>query len=390
VTPDAGAQPGGLSPANGSGPGEPLSYRSAQGRWVVAAMILGSSVAGIDSTVVAVALPAIGRNLQRRLPGPAVDRHELHADPGLADSARRLAQRPLGAAAGVPRRAELVHPGVGAVRGRARHRRLIAARAVQGIGGALMTPASPAVIEAAFRPGDRTRVIGMWAGFSGVSAAIAPCLGGWLLQAGSWRWIFLINVPGRRGGRSQTSGRSFAADAPSPSRAFLVSDAAAAVSGAILPGVRRLMRLTRRDAPAAPTRSGWAPHRDPAEPQLWNGLLVRDLVDELHLTIFPVIAGGDPAVHRPSACLAQAAVHPDLGRLGQHPDDLPADPALTRAGVTGRAAARQPGSRAEIASVPGHVDQAARSPPGRRAVTQPRLQGRIRSGHPGTAWRRVR
>src|SRR5690349_15974466 len=81
-------------------------------------MIVGSSVAGIDSTVVAVALPAIGWNLQRRLPGPAVDRHELHADPGLADPARRLAQRPLGAAAGVPRRAELVHPGLSGVRGR--------------------------------------------------------------------------------------------------------------------------------------------------------------------------------------------------------------------------------------------------------------------------------
>jgi hypothetical protein len=63
VTPDAGAQPGGLSPADGSGPRELLRYRSAQGRWVVAAMILGSSVAGIDSTVVAVALPAIGHNL---------------------------------------------------------------------------------------------------------------------------------------------------------------------------------------------------------------------------------------------------------------------------------------------------------------------------------------
>jgi MFS family permease len=58
---------------------------------------------------------------------------------------------------------------------------LIAARAVPGIGGALMTPASLAIIEAAFRPGDRTRAIGTWAGFSGVSAAIAPFLGGWLL-----------------------------------------------------------------------------------------------------------------------------------------------------------------------------------------------------------------
>jgi MFS family permease len=95
---------------------------------------------------------------------------------------------------------------------------LIAARAVQGIGGALMTPASLAIIEAAFQPADRTHAIGTWAGFSGVSAAIAPFVGGWLLEAGSWRAIFLINVPGRRGGRSQASGRSFAADAPLPSR----------------------------------------------------------------------------------------------------------------------------------------------------------------------------
>jgi MFS family permease len=72
---------------------------------------------------------------------------------------------------------------------------LIAARAVQGIGGALMTPASLAIIEAAFQPRDRTHAIGTWAGFSGVSAAIAPFLGGWLLEAGSWRAIFLINVP---------------------------------------------------------------------------------------------------------------------------------------------------------------------------------------------------
>ena len=81
-----------------------------------------------------------------------------------------------------------------------------------------MTPASLAIIGATFQPADRTHAIGTWAGFSGVSAAIAPFVGGWLLEAGSWRWIFLINVPGGRGGRSQKSGRSFAADAPSPSR----------------------------------------------------------------------------------------------------------------------------------------------------------------------------
>jgi MFS family permease len=72
---------------------------------------------------------------------------------------------------------------------------LIAARAVQGIGGALMTPASLAIIEATPQPRDRTRAIGTWAGFSGISAVIAPFPGGWLLQAGSWRPIFLINVP---------------------------------------------------------------------------------------------------------------------------------------------------------------------------------------------------
>ena len=63
MTSDAGAHEGEPRPADGSGPRELLRYRSARGRWVVAAMILGSSVAGIDSTVVAVALPAIGRNL---------------------------------------------------------------------------------------------------------------------------------------------------------------------------------------------------------------------------------------------------------------------------------------------------------------------------------------
>jgi EmrB/QacA subfamily drug resistance transporter len=195
VTPDAGAQPAGVGAADRSGPRDLLSYRSARGRWVLAAMVLGSSVAGIDSTVVAVALPAIGRNLHAGFQALqwTVTSYTLTLA-SLILLAGSLSDR------WGRRRVFLVGltwftlasvlcaaaPSMGW---------LIAARAVQGIGGALMTPASLAIIEAAFRPLDRTRAIGTWAGFSGVSAAIAPFLGGWLLEAGSWRPIFLINVP---------------------------------------------------------------------------------------------------------------------------------------------------------------------------------------------------
>jgi EmrB/QacA subfamily drug resistance transporter len=158
-------------------------------------MILGSSVAGIDSTVVAVALPAIGRSLhagfqalQWTVTGYTLTLASLILLAGsLSDRWGRRRVFLVGLSwftvASVLCAAA---PGIGW---------LIAARAVQGIGGALMTPASLAIIEATFQPGDRTRAIGTWAGFSGVSAAIAPFLGGWLLEVGSWRWIFLINVP---------------------------------------------------------------------------------------------------------------------------------------------------------------------------------------------------
>ncbi len=66
---------------------------------------------------------------------------------------------------------------------------------MQGVGGALLTPGSLAILEASFRPQDRSRAIGAWSGLSGVASAIGPFLGGWLVDAASWRWIFLINLP---------------------------------------------------------------------------------------------------------------------------------------------------------------------------------------------------
>lgn len=72
---------------------------------------------------------------------------------------------------------------------------LIAARALQGIGGALLTPGSLAIISATFASGDRAAAVGAWSGLAGVSTAVGPLLGGWLVQDFSWRWAFAINLP---------------------------------------------------------------------------------------------------------------------------------------------------------------------------------------------------
>lgn len=72
---------------------------------------------------------------------------------------------------------------------------LVAARALQGIGGALLTPGSLAIISATFAPVDRAAAVGTWSGLAGVSTALGPLLGGWLVQDFSWRWAFAINVP---------------------------------------------------------------------------------------------------------------------------------------------------------------------------------------------------
>ncbi len=72
---------------------------------------------------------------------------------------------------------------------------LVGARLLQGVGAALLTPGSLAMIQGSFRPADRARVIGRWAGLGGIAAAVGPLLGGWVIEVASWRWIFWLNVP---------------------------------------------------------------------------------------------------------------------------------------------------------------------------------------------------
>ncbi|MEU4695241.1 DHA2 family efflux MFS transporter permease subunit [Actinoplanes sp. NPDC023714] len=172
-----------------------LKYKSAAGRWVLLATVLGSSLAFIDATVVNIALPAIGRDLgadaaglQWTVNGYALSLAALILLGGsLSDrfGRRRLFLIGVGwfAAAsllcGFAPTVEL----------------LIAARVLQGIGGALLTPGALAILEASFEPGDRARAIGAWSGLGGIGGALGPFLGGWLVMIGSWRYIFLINVP---------------------------------------------------------------------------------------------------------------------------------------------------------------------------------------------------
>jgi EmrB/QacA subfamily drug resistance transporter len=172
-----------------------LPFRSASGRWVLAATVLGSGIAFLDATVVNVALPTIGEDLDAGISSLqwVVNAYTLTLSGFLL----------LGGSLGdhFGRRRVFV---IGVVWfavasllcGLApTDEALIAARALQGVGGALLTPGSLAIIEASFRREDRGAAIGAWSGLGGVTAAIGPFLGGWLVQAATWRLIFLINLP---------------------------------------------------------------------------------------------------------------------------------------------------------------------------------------------------
>ena len=142
-----------------------VEFESAAGRWVLAVAVLGSGIAFLDGTVVNVALPAIGGDLDATHQLAAVDPQRLPADARVADPARRLARRPLRPPAGLRRSASSgSRPRRCCARSRRTSRCSIVARLLQGVGGALLTPGSLAMIEASFRPGDRARAIGAWSG----------------------------------------------------------------------------------------------------------------------------------------------------------------------------------------------------------------------------------
>jgi EmrB/QacA subfamily drug resistance transporter len=168
---------------------------SPAGRWILTAAVLGSAIAGVDSSVMNVALPFIGRDLrasfsqlQWAITGYTLSVAALILLAGALGDHYGRRRIFLTGVCGFTVASLLcaIAPDIGS---------LIGARSIQGIGGALMIPAGLAIMQSSFVEEDRPQAIGIWAGFGGVSSVVAPFLGGWLLELGTWRWIFVINLP---------------------------------------------------------------------------------------------------------------------------------------------------------------------------------------------------
>lgn len=172
-----------------------VRLKTAQGRWILAATVLGSGLALLDSTIVNVAMPALGKELDAGMAGLqwTINAYTLTLaglillGGSLGDKYGRRKIFLIGtvwfavasALCGLAPNIEV----------------LVLARALQGVGGALLTPGSLAIIQASFCKEDRPRAVGAWSGLGGVAAAIGPLLGGWLVEHPGWRWAFLINLP---------------------------------------------------------------------------------------------------------------------------------------------------------------------------------------------------
>ncbi|HEX9572593.1 MAG TPA: MFS transporter, partial [Myxococcales bacterium] len=172
-----------------------VRLRSARGRGVLVATVLGSGVAFLDSTVVNVALPVLGQELHAGIAGLqwTMDAYLLTLTAllllggSLGDALGRRKMFVAGLAwFALASAACGLAPSIGA---------LAVARAVQGAGAALLVPGSLAVLRSSFAEEEQGRAVGAWAGLSGVTAAVGPLVGGWLITAWSWRVIFFLNLP---------------------------------------------------------------------------------------------------------------------------------------------------------------------------------------------------
>jgi EmrB/QacA subfamily drug resistance transporter len=174
---------------------EGVRLASPAGRWVLACSVLGSGMALLDGTVVNIALPHIGRDLgasfgalQWTVNGYLLTLAGLILlGGGLGD---RYGRRRVFTTGVVWFALASALCGIAQDSGT-----LIAARALQGVGGALLTPGSLALVQSTFRQEDRAKAVGAWSGLGGVAGAVGPFLGGWLVDGPGWRWIFYVNVP---------------------------------------------------------------------------------------------------------------------------------------------------------------------------------------------------
>ena len=174
---------------------EIVYLRSGRGRWLLAATIIGSGVSFLDSTVVNVALPSIAKDLDADVAGG----QWTITGYGLTLAALILIGGALGDRYGRRRIFVVGTAWFGAASilcaAAPNIELLIAARLLQGVGAALLTPGSLSIISSSFAKEDRAKAIGIWSGLSGVTTLLGPFLGGWLVDTASWRWIFIINVP---------------------------------------------------------------------------------------------------------------------------------------------------------------------------------------------------
>jgi len=172
-----------------------VRYGQPAGRWVLLATVLGAGLAFIDATVVNIALPRIGASLhadaaglQWTINGYTLSLASLVLLGGsLGD---RFGRRRIFVVGVAWFAAASLLCGLSLD-----VRMLIAARVLQGVGGAMLSPGALAILEASFDPRDRGRAIGAWSGLGGIAGAVGPLLGGWLVQVATWRLVFLVNVP---------------------------------------------------------------------------------------------------------------------------------------------------------------------------------------------------